>query len=173
MKNDYLWNKTGSDDDVQRLEDLLSGLRYVPVPAPEVKGSREKVWRRALIPAASAAVLAVTILWFAGAKSDQPTSTDVGAIVPVVERMPVVTTAPSEPTGDPRPVVTNAVYRVRKVARTKLRPSNPRPVAVTLTAEEKQAYEQVLLALYITGTQLKTVNDRINGIEDTTSLTQR
>jgi len=173
MKDDYLWDKTGADADVQRLEDLLSGLRYLPVPAPEINRSGAKLSWRTLIPACAAAVLAVTVLWFVGAKGDQQSvSTDVAVIVPVVEHMPVVTTAPSEPAGDPRPVITNAVYKVRRVARTKLRTSKTRQIPLTLTAEEKHAYEQVLLALYITGSQLKTVNDRINGIEDRSS-TQR
>ena len=38
MNNDYLWDRTGSDADIERLESLLGGMKFQPdgPPAREI-----------------------------------------------------------------------------------------------------------------------------------------
>jgi len=171
MKEDYLWNKTGADADIARLEDLLSELRYVPAAAPVIKRSRPR-WIWSLIPVgAAAAVTVAAVVWMNGVRAPEMAAVEMPVIVPVVEHMPIVVPkeqpAPVEPLRAERPQVTNAVYRPRAASTLRAKKRSSRPFTETLTAEEKQAYRQVLLALYITGSQLKSVNDTIDGIEAT------
>ncbi len=39
MKNDYLWDKTGDDAEIERLENALASLRYRAAPTSEAAGS--------------------------------------------------------------------------------------------------------------------------------------
>ena len=166
MKNDYLWSKTGTDAEIERLESLLSDFRYTPSAAPEPVRAAARGWWWTLVPVAVATVIGI-VIWTGGTRNSlQPVGDEVAQVIPVVERMPVATTATDEPLGPSRPTITNAMYAVRRSPKAKARKSRPVDLPVTLTAEEKHAYEQVLLALYVSGSQLKKAQDKIDVIEN-------
>lgn len=73
MKEDYLWNKTGNDPEIEKLENTLKAFRYTEIAPPELmakiipfetKTSR-KFFRLSFVFAAFAAILIVCLgFWF-------------------------------------------------------------------------------------------------------------
>jgi hypothetical protein len=178
MKEDYLWDRTGSDTEIERLESLMSGLAFRPAEPPELP-AREFVleparrgWLFRLGPgfgtAAAACLLLIAVI--ALQQNGLPVAT-VNENVPVV---PMVTaTAPIVETPDLSYQKISAPQRRSKPKKrtrreAKIAPApQPRPLPVlTLTAEEADAYRQLMTALNITGTNLNIVRDKINGSED-------
>lgn len=169
MNEEYLWNRQGDDDDITRLEEILSAFKYVPTAAPTIQTSRGRGWLWRAIPISGAAVLAIAVIvWSIGIRRPQSVAvSEAPQVVAVVEKMPVVTkgeAVTTNPMTADKPRMLRAVYNPRGAVAPTLKQSS-RSTPVTFTAEEKQAYQQVLLALYITGSQLKSVNDAIDGIE--------
>lgn len=185
MKDDYLWDKSGFDPEIAALETKLSAFRSKSGTPPTVAVATELPmaeprtrWRAfwpVWVPTFAAA--AVIVAWFAiapGPERHESVAVDnaVAAIpdreIAVVPRPPKVVVDPYVPERAikrrppkvvperapmPRPVVVNQVRN---------RPSVDSPVDETaLTAEEKYAYDQLMLALSITGSKLKIVQDKI------------
>ncbi|MEK7725085.1 MAG: hypothetical protein AAB336_12090, partial [Acidobacteriota bacterium] len=67
----------------------------------------------------------------------------------------------------PNPV---SVPRTTKLVFRKTEPKVKPMKEIKLTTEEKFAYEQLMLALSITGKQLKEVKDKANSVEDSTAI---
>jgi hypothetical protein len=190
MKEDYLWDKTGDDAEIQGLENALKAFRYQETAPPELPQrvftleapKRGKFFQFRLALAVFAPVVLVLLLaWFqfvsrqhpavenaaqtSAPQTSAPTTAEEkfakqSEILPVVEIQ------------QPRAVKRKAVRAFQRNApkprliRTVLRTDAPKEPAETLTAEEKYAYRQLMLALSITGTQLKIVKDKINGLEE-------
>jgi hypothetical protein len=167
MNEEYLWNKTGEDAGIERLEELLSDFSYVPTAAPEIRKvrSRSVVWQ--IVPLLGAAVIAIVAV-FALTRVRRPEIIAVSdAPLPSIEQN-FTTPVTNDPPAATKRVTSEKPRFVKTIYRQTASPKR-RPSVVgreTLTAEEKHAYQQVLLALYITGSQLKTVNDAIDGIEN-------
>ncbi|HYJ45177.1 MAG TPA: hypothetical protein VEV81_01095, partial [Pyrinomonadaceae bacterium] len=105
MKEDYLWDKSGEvDADIERLEGMLSGLRYKrpaePLPLPVVSRPRLRL-NFPLLAAAAALVLLLLAggLWL-GLR--RPASGN-----EVITSGPPPTTGPVNPTGGPGVVSVN------------------------------------------------------------------
>ena len=64
MKDEYLWDKTGSDREVEALEELLAPLRH----GARARGPR-RLWRRALVALAAAAAIVFAVRWWVPAES--------------------------------------------------------------------------------------------------------
>jgi hypothetical protein len=187
MKEDYLWDKTGEDAEIQGLENALKAFRYresePPAPAQKVftlekpKRARFFGFRFGWAGFAAAVVIVLSIFRFQSAGDKIPVS------APVAEtREPQVSHDSFIEKPEPAPVVkietapraakrkfTRAFERNApkpRPVKTIWRTSAPKEPAETLTAEEKYAYDQLMLALSITGEKLKIVKDKINGIED-------
>jgi hypothetical protein len=76
VNDEYLWNKTGSDREVEALEELLAPLRHGSrEPAPPARGPR-RVWIRALAVVAAAACIALVVRWWIPAA--EPAATQPG-----------------------------------------------------------------------------------------------
>lgn len=184
MNDEYLWNKTGEDPEIKRLEETLAVFRCretAPPALPVAITAAEKVprWRftLALALASCAAVVIAAAVWFQISNRTNISENDVTFVaLPEPE-----TAAPAAPepktlpvqTGEPakRPVrhspakirpTTAATYR-----RPKTRTTAPKETYAALTKEEKYAYEQLMLALSITGSKLKIVQNTIDGTDDT------
>ena len=70
MKDDYLWDKTGSDREVEELEKLLAPLRHGSLEAAPHGRRPRRVWIRAVVALAAAACIALAVrLWIAPGKS--------------------------------------------------------------------------------------------------------
>jgi hypothetical protein len=189
MKEDYLWDKSGEDAEIQGLENALKAFRFVETAPPELPQKvftveKEKPRRFFQLGFAFAAFAAVAVIffavWFQLADGTLPAietvaektapknedkiteekiiqAPDKSALVKVVE-----TTAPRVVAAKNRRNIA-PVVRVNKAVQRNIKAKEP---LETLTAEEKYAYDQLMLALSITGSKLKIVKDKIDGIEE-------
>ncbi len=191
MKEDYLWDKTGEDAEIQGLENALKAFRYQETAPPELPQkvfTVEKAKPRRFFPlfgfgfAALAAVVAVfSVVWF------QITDSKIPVIEVIAEKSepknenkiaeekfdePVQFTPAVKSVNSP-PSAKRNVVRLRQKTVPTVRPEkailrNPisKEPAETLTAEEQYAYDQLMLALSITGSKLRIVQNKIKGIEE-------
>ena len=183
MKQDYLWDRSGTDADVERLEELLSVFRHneeapaksnvVEFPVHQING--RKTWLFAI--AASLAIGAFAIgAWRISSDADQAST--VAKTTSVVEVPSVVNISPAnvvqevDNTGSaidaaiytPRPSKARAsVQRASFAVRSKHRKPAGNP---SFTKAEVQAYNQLMLALTITGSKLQIVKDSVNGFDE-------
>jgi hypothetical protein len=174
MKTDYLWDKKGSDSEIERIETILSEYRYVPIQAPNVVPEKVVSSWRWLLPVTAVAAVVLAVMWISLSSSHVAVSKDESfgilvsappvALLPEPPTKTAVERTASVRTSETRPMLTQI--------RAKASPSRKRtskPATVALTDEERYAYEQVVRALYITGTQLRSVHSAIAGIEDHTA----
>ena len=175
MNNDYLWDCTGSDAEVERLESMLEGLRFRPEePPPEpacqivIEPARPRWFMRLGLGFAAASIAAAALLFAMFPSGDTPVP------VAAVEEQPrAVEPETPEPLLDLEYVKTSATpqrpkkrklkKRTRREARFVPVPAEPRPLPETLTAEERDAYRQLMTALAVTGEQLSIVRHTLNG----------
>ncbi len=185
MNDEYLWDKTGDDPGIRKLENALSEFRMQPGNAPVIRPAaaavepgRRGVFRLGFAFAAVAVIITVAaVAGLIGLRDQKMARID----PPPVQDAPLpdATTdiAKSDPTG-PR-TETMPVPRPRKLDRPRLvktvyfkrqkpksvREPGDRPLLdeSQLTAEERQAYEKLMLALSITSSKLKIVKDKLNG----------
>ncbi|HEX8637909.1 MAG TPA: hypothetical protein VF692_07605 [Pyrinomonadaceae bacterium] len=217
MKQDYLWDKSGADPEIEELENALSAFRYQETAPPALPAkvlafperAVEKTVRRLFsfrfALAACAAVVLITfgvLFQFSGGKT--VTETDLAQTSSIneesnkeiieesineaqinsiaesenftlanVETSPQIevskqiikqfekTLAMNKPNGVK---IRRSVSNQNKTNARNAEIKNPTPA--TLTAEEKQAYEQLMLALSITSSKLKIVKDKVDGVEE-------
>ena len=181
MNEEYLWNKTGSDPDIEHLEKALAIFRHRESAKPPVFAVVEDAkpaprWRfpLAFAFAACAAVVfgAVILLQLSkvGSSNDDMVTYVANPIVeeaaPKPETAPSAMPRPASPS--PRRVkqkiestVAKAVRRPKQIHRDNRAPQG----IASLTKEERYAYDQLMLALSITSSKLKIVQDTINGTE--------
>lgn len=189
MENDYLWDKTGEDKEIERLEGALKQFRYQPTAPPvlpvKILQTEEKPrfsffnLRFAVASFASLAILLVGLgIWsqFSNDKIEDVADLSKPIVAPIeIPTEPIVEpkirptqrivrvaeTKPIQPKSVAIPQPIKIVFRQTKSA-PKVKPNK----AVLLTPEEKYAYDQLMLALSITGKQLKEVKDKANSVED-------
>lgn len=190
MKEDYLWDKTGEDAELEQLENALKAFRYVetappalPVKVFEVKEEKpRRFFQFGFAFAAFASVIVILFaVWFqvsskkikvggdvAGTNTQQ--NNDKVAAEFFINKPEVV---PVKETVKPKPFSKPNVVKIRQNAapiirqnRTNARNIKSKEPVETLTAEEKYAFDQLMLALSITGSKLRIVKDKIQGIEE-------
>lgn len=180
MNEEYLWSKKGSDPEIEKLETLLSGLRFKEGSPPEVLTSnivevkpsfgRRFAWLSAFAATATAVVLiamyVVRVPEARVAVSENPQVSTLSADKPLktpptefakvaepgAEQLPALKTLRS-------PRIVKTIYRTREndeVAAAKIA-QKPK-----LTREEKYAYDRLMLALSITSSKLKVVQETID-----------
>ena len=190
MNEEYLFNKTGEDAEIRHLEETLAAFRYresdpPPLPLssvrPHIETKRSFNWRLSFAFAlpALAVLVAAGAVWIRSAAPDT-TETPVvfiaapefrtetpAAPVPVKKSQPL----PSAPGPAPKrqrstfaPVLTARATRTRPKRRTRVDPPGLTTFA-GLSKKERYAYEQLMLALSISGSRLRIVKDAVNGNE--------
>jgi hypothetical protein len=185
MNDKYLWEKKGSDPDIETLERKLAVFRHreTPLRIPSVERSAHIVrvprWRISLAFAFAAAVIAavlVAALVVRIAKNKDVETVFVAS--PEVEIVPAPPAAVEEEKSEPAPVsapkiipqfahAKRSTIRTRPITIQRPKSKDPKPTSVAaLTEEEKYAYRQLMLALTISGSKLKIVKDTINGNEN-------
>ncbi len=183
MKEEYLWDKTGNNPEIERFEDLLSEFRYSEVARTESNivefPSRSKAVPQPWIFAMAACLLVGAIaigVWnlVKPAIEATPVQTAQGTRPDSIMEKPGVATPIAEidmnstSTYMPRPIAgvrrinTSPRHKYTTVARKRRHSSG----ATNLTKEEKYAYGQLMLALSITSSKLQIVKDSINGVDD-------
>ncbi|HEV7699025.1 MAG TPA: hypothetical protein VGO43_02250 [Pyrinomonadaceae bacterium] len=167
MNDEYLWNGQGTSPEIEKLESLLTDFRYQPVPPPALPKPASRWWQvLRFAPIVATAAAAVLIVGWAVTSSTKTLDTPgpLGDVIaytaPVDTRLPPTQIGPVPQ----KPMITRALFIQRPASRRRHGSGLKKP-PVTLTAEEKNAYDQVVLALFITGTQLRTVHDTINSME--------
>ncbi len=187
MKEDYLWNKTGEDAEIERLENVLMTFRYQETAIPELPAKvfeieKEKPRRFFQIGFAFAAfasfVVILFAIWFQVSSSKIPVieivnETKINDKIDIKkpEVLPVKTVQ------NPKYLSKSNVIKMRQNAAPIIRANKTigrnikaKAPTETLTAEEKYAYDQLMLALSITGSKLKIVKDKVQGIEEKTAV---
>lgn len=170
--DDYLWNKSGSDTEIERLESALKSLAYRPTRPPEIPAkqfafaARRRSFFRFGVSFATAFLALVVIgsAWLL-VRNERPATQQVA--VRTVQSVPVtaIRTEPAPPIAtSPRVSARNNTRR--RVAAPRPVPSKAiRPQTLVLTKEEADAYRQLMTALSITSTNLKIVKDKLDGTE--------
>ena len=188
MKEDYLWNKTGSDAGIEQLEKTLAPFRFKATEPPalpaKVLALPDKrsfgFFKLGLVFAVSLVVVG-SIVWMRSEVINRSTGHNVSAKQDEVQDMPI--TAP--PVESKPPVVDTAAIEkhfvkavqptrnlakpIRMIARRSEFKTHPEK----LTREEKYAYGQLMLALAITSNELKIVRDKVNGREERNAADDR
>ncbi len=190
MKEDYLWNKTGEDAEIERLENALKAFRYQETAPPILPKQvfvveKEKPRRFFQFGFAFAAFATVVVIFFAVwfqvspvtnniVENNEPKRDDKVADKAIIKESEVTPVKVIE--SKPRFNRSN-VIKTRQTVAPVIRPNNLvarnnkiKEPAETLTAEEKYAYNQLMLALSITGSSLKIVKDKVRGIEEKTAV---
>jgi hypothetical protein len=186
MKEDYLWDKTGEDAELERLENALKAFRFQEHAPPELPQkvltiAPEKPRRffqlRFALAAFAAVLVILSLVWLQSGKiptdrtvaennaPKRPEKVANESFIP-----PAQTPAVKNP--EVPPAVKPNVVRIRQTNAPAVRRNKPsvshkrakEPVE-TLTAEERYAYDQLMLALSITGSKLRLVKDAVDGIE--------
>lgn len=199
MKEDYLWDKTGTDPEIEKLETALQAFRYRETAPPRLpskvlpfkiskKEPARKFFQIGLACAAGVAFVLILLgLWFqvssssklpiaSGSANSEPPQLDAQPGENTFVREPDVLPI-SRPPAVPQQLVRRNLTKARQSApaihrqnKTIARNFKIKNRTVKLTEEEKYAYGQLMLALSITGSKLKLVTDKIAGIEEPTKV---
>lgn len=194
MKEDYLWDKTGSDPEIKGLENALLAFRYKekelrPLPVREVVSPEKprRQWFFALAFAGAAACIVLAISAIALRQVSKPNEEKVasnpqttpdkivspGNPIRVIENPAPAPSKKSPKPAQQKPEEFRPQYLVLRTPENEIeKPSGgakkARPAKaqkITFTQEEKDAYDKLMLALSITSSQLKTVKDKVQGIK--------
>ncbi len=187
MNDEYLWDKTGDDPGIRSLENALSEFRMrsgpAPVIPPAVATVADEPKRRGFFRlgfafgAVAAIVAAVALIGWIGVRDQNVTGIKPPPARAEDPSVATIVTPPdvSEPRTEaaPRPRPRKTGPRVIKTVYFKRAKADPkrdqklddRPLLdeSQLTAEERQAFEKLMLALSITSSKLKIVKDKLNG----------
>ncbi len=190
MKEDYLWDKTGEDPEIERLENALAVFRYQgseppALPAKIIPFERKTprgFFRLAFALAACAAFVIFSAgVWFqfSGGKTEIVKDSTATNAPPVVEKIaeetPVTQSDDSivKKVAMPKQFVERNLVKIKKpvpaiVRQNKLIARNVevKKPTVKLTKEEKYAYDQLMLALSVTSSTFKKVKDKVEGVEE-------
>ena len=194
MKEDYLWDKTGKDTEIERLENTLRAFRYQESEPPALPAKiiplEKKPWYTFFRPSFALAGFATLMLvclgvWFQSSPAKieiAKDSTEVNA--PQTEKK-IPDEIPIQKSDDlivekvaaPNQIVKRNFVKISKIVPAKAHQANltarnveAKKPSVKLTKEEKYAYDQLMLALSITGSKLKLVSDKIEGVEEKTNV---
>lgn len=192
MKEDYLWDKTGEDFEIEKLENALAVFRCRETGAPALPAKiipfeRETprgFFRLAFALSGGAALIAICLgVWFqfAGGKIESAKNS-AETIAPTVEKRILIEQPNNsivEKNATPPQSVTPEVVKIRKNIAPINRPNNltarkikSKKPAVRLTEEETYAYDQLMLALSITSSKLRLVKDKVEGIEEKNAVVE-
>lgn len=185
MNEDYLWNKTGRDADIERLEAALAVFRHRSGGAPRLpqaavgltSGPRPRWFRLGFAVAfAAVSVSIASAVWFLTPRAKLSTV----AVADSATRSPQFVDRRS-PDDAVRPNYEVAVAKDRfgrrehhvVVQKVRDNGSTAKQTPGTLTAKERYAYDQLMLALSITSSKLKIVHDALAGDEPVAPARER
>ena len=187
MNEEYLWDKTGDDSEISRIEETLSVFRFDPgsvAPVPVVRTSERSprswsMWFRLAFTGAalSSAGLLIALFFFAGGQVDSTGQTALTTGSDTSAGSDRLRSARSETTSEPVSGEAHSIVPIKittsarsgpaieKRAKAKAKAKPTYTYSAGLTAREKYAYEQLKLALSIAGSKLRIVQDSVNGSE--------
>jgi len=186
MKEDYLWDKTGENPQIERLENALKAFRYQEIAPPALPAKvlplEEKTPRRMFnlafaFAACTAFVIVALGVWFQySSRKFEVAKHSVETVAPQINKEISVEKQNDfivENVKTPKQSVEQKIIKVKKIIPTNIRRNNltarnvkAKKLVVKLTKEEKYAYHQLILALSIASSKLKLVTDKIDGVEE-------
>lgn len=184
MKNDYLWDKVGEDAEIEELEKTLQVFRYqesaaplLPIKIAEVKHKFSLFSLRFALSFASCIALLLGSFFVWSRVMMQTNVAETAINQNSVERpqikinLPKIEISESAPKSQTAPKPINISFRQKEFSAPVIRKVKIKKVApkVQLTDEEQYAYDQLMLALSITGSKLKQVQDKVNGGDEITA----
>ncbi len=204
MKEDYLWDKTGSDPEIEKLENALQAFRYQETEPPAIhakivsfeKKAPRGFFQFAFAFAACAAFVIVSLgVWFQFSSSKTTVVSNLSeTITPQknAESPKVISDEKSDnvftqkdnsiftKNEKPKQIAKKKFIKVRKAFPLTNRKSETTEKVIiaknpilSLTKEEKYAYDQLMLALSITSSKLKLVEDKIYGVDEPNALNKK
>ncbi len=189
MNEDYLWDKTGEDSEIEGLENALQVFRYRETATPELsakvlpfrKKTSRKIFHFAMAAAACMTFVAFgLIVWLqvsnnktvVGENLAETNVQQSNTVFPDVVTIEKPVSSIVEKLQSSKPFFEQKAVKVRQIVsavnrqkETKSRVSKNTKPNVRLTKEEKYAYNQLMLALSITSSKLKMVKDKVEGLE--------
>ena len=181
MNEEYLWDKTGADVEIEGLENALKTFSYRPIAPPGLPAKsfvlEQKPQRRFVrlgFAFAAAAVVILAAVWFLIPNRNVAVGKEsTKAAEPQSLTVRQTAAPPATKIELPKLKDTSTIIRTRHPIRPATRPKNTvalkvkdKKPPVMLTEEEKYAYGQLMLALSITESKLKIVTDAIAGNEE-------
>lgn len=193
MKEDYLWDKTGEDPDIEKLENALEVFRYKETAPPELPAKvlpfrkeesrqpQRRIFSYAMAAAACLAFGVITLgVWLQVLRNNTEIRADLTETVkPEITappQTPIVETKvdlPVENVENPKQFPAQKIAATRKIVpvktsrkETKARNAKAARPGEKLTKEEQFAYDQLMLALSITSSKFRLVKDKIEGTEE-------
>jgi|CXWL01.1.fsa_nt_gi hypothetical protein len=180
MKDEYLWDKSGSDAEIEGLENTLSRFRYAAIDPPELPATNiikfaktpQRRWFAYFFAAAGCLTLVMLVgVWLRSGETGNNVTSTVAIVAPVVNRdmTPKSKVPVSKLANEPKPALTTLTSTPKSFRSRAIR-AKPRlqrqQMPLVLTAEEKYAYGQLMLALSITGSKLRMVREMVDGSDD-------
>ncbi len=189
MKEDYLWNKTGEDPEIERLENALAVFRYQETAPPALpakiipfeRNTPRGFFRLAFAFAVCVAVAIISLGVWLQISSDkiEVVKDSTKTIAPLIAKKLVDETSVKKPNDSivekvkiQKQTAERKIIKVRKVVQPIVRQNKliarnveVKKPTVRLTKEEKFAYDQLMLALSITSSKFKLVRDKVEGVE--------
>ncbi|MGI8787080.1 MAG: hypothetical protein ACR2HG_04870 [Pyrinomonadaceae bacterium] len=192
MKEEYLWDKTGSDPEIERLENAPKAFRYTETAPPALpakiipfeRKSERKFFRLILAFAACAALVIIALgVWlkipsgkievakdstktFARQVDEKNSDTiPIGNPGDLVVKKVAIPKRSVEPKAVKIRKTVPIIARQNKIVAQNIKVKKP---TVKFTKEEIYAYDQLMLALSITSSKLKLVKDKVNNVEEKT-----
>ena len=180
MNSQYLFDKEGSDAEIEQLEGLLSEFRIKPVPpslSRAIRGRRSSIFGRYRLGfALSFASLLVVFLAsgvlisrFLNRQLPEYVELDGHAIIqeyrgdlPVTDPLPAAATNATR-IADRTVKINNSLRRIRKSQSLVAKSIKSDP---HLTPEELYAYQKLKVALFIAGSQIKIVQDTVDQVNN-------
>src|ERR1041384_857642 len=172
MDDNYLWDRTGeADAEVQRLEELLSTLRYQPkllrIPSSITIGRKRSYGWLAIAAAVAFMVIAAGVwLRVRTLKSTPPAEAS--------RDQRLAPLAPNAPSSEPErvavnkePATPNIVRQPQRIAGTTIHKLRARHEAPRLTTQELAQKEQLLTALRLVSAKLNLVQRKSQGLPQT------
>jgi hypothetical protein len=203
MREDYLWDKTGTDAEIEELENALKAFRFEAKEPPQIGGRvlkfeparPRRIFRNLRAIAASVAFFVTVgglslVLFSSGEQTAEirpPESLIQPEVSPVENPAAPENNAPRNETAGlpvrknlaaattektPRRFKAQKLIFQSKPAETRSRKMKNEKAKLTLTAEEKEAYQKLMLALSITSSKLKLVKDTVQNLDTETAVYQ-
>lgn len=193
MKEDYLWDKTGKDPDIEKLENALAVFRYKETAPPELPAKvlpfrkkepqpQRKIFSFAFAAAAGLLFGIIALgVWIQVLKNNAEIPADLAKAAkteivlptpepPIVDGIEVL---PFDKAENPKQFAARKIVATRrnvpvKISRKEMKARNTKATKPSekLTKEEQYAYDQLMLALSITSSKFKIVKDKVEGIEE-------
>lgn len=188
MKDDYLWNKTGNDSEIEKLENTLRIFRFEESEPPQIQATvldfKQKSPRK-VFPVFRLLAASLIIAFFSAGSWFVLTNIENESANRQIEDFPVqnvknenpeIYVLPTDEQNEKEIFKTNFKKQKIESQKTVYKPKiktkkiNNKELVIKLTQEEKEAYEKLMLALSITSSKLKIVKDKVLNLDGQTAI---